>query len=117
MPDSELHILIEKLEAQIEELDEIVEGCRKWILLSKVAMAAGGIWLLANLAGLARFDPALMVLAIAATLGGMVLAGSNASTLRRAGTAIKAAQALRAKAIDEADLSVVGGDPEPRRIQ
>ncbi|MFI4996948.1 MAG: hypothetical protein ACHQAQ_14355 [Hyphomicrobiales bacterium] len=117
MSDSELHILTEQIEAQIEELGEISEGCRKWILLSKVAMGAGGAWLLGNLAGLARFDPALMVFAIAATLGGMVLAGSNASTLRRAGTAIKAAQALRAKAIDEADLSVVSGDPEPRRIQ
>jgi hypothetical protein len=35
------------LEAHIEELTEIIERCRKVIIVSKAAIAAGGIWLLA----------------------------------------------------------------------
>jgi len=116
MSDGELHILVEQLEAQIDELGDIAEGCRKWILLSKLAIGAGGAWLLAVLAGLIWFDPTTMVLAIAALLGGIVLAGSNASTLRRVRTAIATAEALRAQAIDEAKLPLAESASKPREI-
>ena len=47
MADDDLRDQILRLEAQIDELTEIIESCRKVILVSKVAIAAGGIWLLA----------------------------------------------------------------------
>jgi hypothetical protein len=45
-----------RLEAQIDELTEVIESCRKIILVSKVAIAAGGIWLLAFTFGGITFD-------------------------------------------------------------
>jgi hypothetical protein len=116
MSDGELHVLVEELEAQIEGLRDIAQGCRKWILLSKLAMGGSGAWLMAIGAGLIRLDPTMMLLAIAAMLGGVVLAGSNASTLRRTETAIRAAEALRARAIDGADLPTVESGSRPRQI-
>jgi hypothetical protein len=43
MADGDLRDQIARLEAEIEELAKILEGCRKAMLLSKVAIAAGGI--------------------------------------------------------------------------
>jgi hypothetical protein len=44
MADGDLHDQILRLEADIEELTEVIERCGKVILISKVAIAAGGIW-------------------------------------------------------------------------
>jgi hypothetical protein len=109
MSDDELHLLIQELETRIERLGEIAEGCRKWILLAKLAMVAGGVWLVAIVTGFASLDPASMLVAIAALLGGIVLAGSNASTLDRTKATIKDTEALRIQAIDDLQLSAVEG--------
>jgi hypothetical protein len=116
MSNGELHVLVEELEARIESLRDIAQGCRKWILLSKLAMGGAAAWLMATGGGLIRLDPTMMLLAIAAMLGGIVMAGSNASTLRRTEAAIGAAEALRARAIDGADLPIVANGPAPRQI-
>ena len=49
--DGDLHEQILHIEAHIEELSDIIEGCRKFILFSKVAIAAGGILILATVSG------------------------------------------------------------------
>jgi hypothetical protein len=63
MADGDLRDQIARLEAEIEELAKTLEGCRKAMLLSKVAIAAGGIWLLAYF--FMRVDPTTMIGAIA----------------------------------------------------
>jgi hypothetical protein len=80
MADGDLRDQILRLEAHIEELTEVIERCRKTILISKVSIAAGGIWLLAFTLGGTGFDPVAMIGAIAAVIGGIVLFGSNMST-------------------------------------
>ena len=60
-------------QAHIEELTDIIEGCRKIILISKVAIAAGGILILATIIGAVGFDPTVLIGAIAAVIGGMVV--------------------------------------------
>jgi hypothetical protein len=37
-----------RLETEIEELTELLERCRKTILISKIAVVAGSTWLLAH---------------------------------------------------------------------
>jgi hypothetical protein len=41
-----------RLEAGIEDLTELIGRCRKIILISKIAVAAAGIWLLALTIGI-----------------------------------------------------------------
>jgi hypothetical protein len=107
MNHSDLSEQISRLEAQIEKLHGIIERCRKIVLISKVAMAAGATLMLAILLGAVRFDPTAMLLAITAVVGGIVLFGSNNSTSEQTAAALRAAEAQRTELIDRADLRVV----------
>jgi hypothetical protein len=98
------------LEAYIEELADVVESCRKIILLSKFAAGAGGILILATIIGAIGFSATVMIGAIAAVVGGTVVFGSNTSTLNQTTTDMKAAEARRAELISRMDLRLVGDD-------
>src|SRR5262249_1295966 len=97
--NGDLHEQILHIEAHLEELTDTIEGCRKIILISKAAIAAGVIGILAIIAGAVRFDPTVLIGAIAAVVGGMVIVGSNMSTLKQSVTEIKAAETRRAELI------------------
>jgi hypothetical protein len=101
--DGDLHEQILHIEAHIEELADVIESCRKFILISKAAMAAGGTLILAIIIGAVGFDPTVTIAALAA-----VVCGSNTSTLKQTTTAMKAAEAHRAELISRMDLRVVG---------
>jgi hypothetical protein len=106
--DGDRHEQISHIEAHIEELTDIIERCRKIILISKVAIAAGGILILAIIIGAVGFDPTVLIGAIAAVIGGTVVCGSNTSTLKQTMTDMKAAEAHRTELISRMDLKVVG---------
>src|SRR5579863_295166 len=95
MDDGDPHDEIVRLEAQIDELAEKLESCRKFILAGRVAAAAGGVVLAALLFGAIRFDPAVMACAVAAALGGVVVVGSNDSTAKETAREMAAAEASR----------------------
>ena len=106
---------ISRIEAQIEELAEVAERCRKIILVSKVAIATGAGLLLLMILGLFGFSQVAAIGSIAAVLGGIVSLGSNVGTLRQSMAAISAAEALRSELIGGIDLRVVG-DGTMKRI-
>jgi hypothetical protein len=106
--NGDLHEQILHIEAHIEELTDIIESCRKIILISKVAIAAGGILILATIIGAVGLDATVLIGAIAAVIGGTVVLGSNTSTLKQAMTDTKAAEAHRTELISRLDLKVVG---------
>jgi hypothetical protein len=68
------------IEAHIEELADVIESCRKFIFISKVAIGAGGTLILAIIIGAVGLDPTVMIGALAAVIGGAVVCGSNTST-------------------------------------
>jgi hypothetical protein len=111
MNDGDPHDEIERLEAQIEELSARVENCRKFILAGRVAVVGGGVLLAALLLGAIRFDLQLMMLAMAALLGGIVVWGANGSTAKEAASELAVAEANRKALIGLIDLRLVAERP------
>ena len=99
---------ISRIEAQLEELAEVSERCRKIILVSKAAIGSSGALLLFILLGLFGSNQAAAIGSIAVVLGGIVSLGSNVSTLQQTMAAMRAAEALRSDLISKIDLRVVG---------
>ena len=102
---------ISEIEAQIEELAEIAERCRKFILASKAAIAGGAALLLLAMLGLFGAGQSASLGSIALMLGGIVSLGSNVSTLRQTTAAISAAEVRRSDLISGIDLRVVRNAP------
>ncbi len=111
MDEGDPHDEIVRLEARIEQLVARIENCRKFITAARIAVAAGGVVLAAIVFGAIRFDAEVMMAAIAALLGGIVMWGSNASTAQEAAVAIVAAEAERAALIGQLDLRAIADRP------
>jgi len=101
------HDEVARLEERIEELASKIESCRKLILASQVAVAGGTLVLAAMLFGAIRFDPAVMAAAVAASLGGSAVWGSNSSTAKEAAKESASADSDRSALIEKMDLSDV----------
>ena len=102
---------ITRIEAQLEQLAATSEQCRKIIMVSKVAIAAGGAMLLVVILGLFGSSAAVALGSIGAVLGGIVALGSNVSTLQETMDAISVAEALRSDLIGRIDLRVIDDAP------
>ena len=98
---------ISQIEARLEALAESAERCRKIIMVSKAAIAAGALLLLVMVLGLFGSSATVALGSIAAVLGGIVSLGSNTSTLQQTTDAINAAEAHRSELIGRIDLRVV----------
>jgi hypothetical protein len=98
---------IARLESRLEELAEALARCRKIKLISQIAIAGGGIWLLAVTIGVIGFDPMAMMAAISGVIGGTVMYGSNTTTSREIDAAMAEAEARRTKLIGGLELRVV----------
>jgi hypothetical protein len=96
-----------ELAARLEELFEAAEGCRKIIVAARAAVAAGGMLLMFIVFGLLRREPIALVAGLTAVLGGVVLLGSNESTLNEILASIRAHEARRAQLINALGLQMV----------
>ncbi len=100
---------ITHLERRIEALAKVLESCRKIMLVARLAIAAGALWIAATLADLVAFWPFGLVAAICGIIGGIVAYGSNASTARQSRVEMRAAEAERSALIDRMNLKQVVG--------
>jgi hypothetical protein len=107
--DGDLREQIVRLEADIEQFAETIESCRKLILLAKAAVALSAILIVAAVLGVITLDPAVLIGAFGIVLGGVVVFGSNTSTLEQARAATKAAELRRSELIGQIDLRLVEG--------
>src|SRR6267378_4083947 len=110
MDDGDLRDEIVRLEARIEQLAGVIESCRKIIAVSRAAIVVGAILLLAIMLGMLKLDPTMMIAAIAAVIGGIVLLGSNSRTSDDATAALQTAEARRTELIGAIDLQLVADD-------
>jgi hypothetical protein len=106
--ESDLHANIERLEARIDALADIIEGCRKFMLASRIAIAIGVAIPVGMVLGVIAADLAVMIGAVAAFLGGIVFLGSNRSTRDEAQADMREAEAQRADLIDQIDMRLAG---------
>jgi hypothetical protein len=100
---------ISRIEAELEELAEVAERCRKVTFVSKAAIAGGVALPLSMMLGLFGSSQTVAIGSIAAVLGGIVSLGSNDSTLQQTIAAMSAMEALRSNLISKIDLRVVDG--------
>ena len=107
MDDGDPRDEIVRLEAQIEQLAGVIEGCRKIIAVSRAAIVVSAILLLAIMLGVVTLDPTMMIASIAAVIGGIVLLGSNSRTSDDATAALQSAEARRTALIGAIDLQLV----------
>jgi hypothetical protein len=107
MADDDMRDQIVRLEADIEQFADGLDRCRKAMLLSKVAIVAGGALMFVYFLGPISFDPATLIGALAAIIGGVVVFGSNSTTSKQIMAAMKAAETQRAKLIDMIDFRAV----------
>jgi hypothetical protein len=105
---------IARLEAEIEERTEAIERCRKVILVSKIAAAGGGLAIILLLLGIIPSNATLLIISIAAVLGGLVGLGSTSTTAGQLADAVKDAEARRAALIATISLTVVGEETSRR---
>jgi hypothetical protein len=90
---------------------KVAEQCRKIILVSKAAIAAGAVMLLVMVLGVFGSSAAVALGSIGTILGGIVALGSNVSTLQQTMDAISEAELHRSDLISEIDLRVVADRP------
>ena len=101
------HEGIVHLEEHVEELATQIESCRKFILASRNAVAAGGLVLAAMLLGVIRSDLGFMAASVSFLLGGIVVWGLNSSTAKEATKELAAAESERAALIEYINPRVV----------
>jgi hypothetical protein len=92
---------IERLEVQIEELDDAIRRSRHLMRGGEIAAILGALLLAGLLLGLMRFSPILMMLGIGLGLGGIVLAGSSKTSTSELEDRFRKANEARIAAIDD----------------
>jgi uncharacterized membrane protein len=110
-PPPDPHREIALIEQRIELLAEKLEGCRKFVLAARVAMALGAALLVALMFALVRFDGLALTAALVALIGGFVVSGSNRATALETEEQIAASEARRAELIGAIGLRVVSERP------
>jgi len=98
---------ISQLEAEIERLAGVAEGCRKIILIARAAIVIAALMLAVTIFGLIQFDQFITVGSIAAFVSGIVVAGSNVATLRQVTADMRTAVSRRSELIGQLEFSVV----------
>jgi hypothetical protein len=99
---------IARIEEHIAALCDSIVRCRKLALAAKILIAAGATWLALTLFGLVHFVPFMLIAAMAAVIGGIVLAGSNATTWAQIEARLHNSETMRADLIEQLEMRLIG---------
>jgi len=111
MNDELAHSEIARLEERIEELRDAIARCDKLAWGARIAIGGGALWFVLMLLSILMFSPTGFAGAMAALLGGFVLAGSNKTTREQTEEALQAAEDRRRALIDTMRLRLVEAPP------
>ena len=111
--DGALREQISRLEADIERLSDVAQRCRKIAVAAKAAIGAGCVLLASLLVGAIGADALSLMISAILIIGGIVLLGSNDTTLKLMLARIEEAERLRAALISQMELTLV---PETTRL-
>ncbi len=107
MNDELAHSEIARLEERIEELRQALDRCDKLAWAARIAIGGGALWFVLVALSILMFAPAGFAGAMAALLGGFVLAGSNKTTREQTQAALGETEARRRALIDSMRLRLV----------
>ena len=96
---------------RIEELAEALVRCRKFAIAAKIAIIFGALLTVATLLDVLTITPMAMLGGVAALLGGIVVYGSNGSTLDELSKSLHDAEARRAALIGRLDTRLIDVPP------
>lgn len=99
---------IEQMDARIAELRDSVRRSRRLILTGRSGVVLGLVIFAGLLVGVVDFAPTRMIVAIALTVGGVVLAGSSRSSTDELEGALRLVEAERKAAIEGAEFIELG---------
>lgn len=107
MSDDDTRGHLSEIEDRIEQLRDVIESCRKGILVSRSAILLGSLVFFLNLA---VSTPSLILglSAFTAIIGGVVWLGANKTSREQAFAALRLAQSEWQEATDAIDMSIVG---------
>ena len=105
------HEEIARLEQRLESLADDIERCRKLAILAKVMIVGSAAWIAAGVVGLAPFGGIAIMVSIALLLTGLILGGSNRSSLEHVQADIARTEARRNDLIGVIDLRTVRARP------
>ena len=108
MSDDDTQARLVEIEDRLEQLQDLIESCRKGMLVSRIAIVAGGVLFLANLGLIARPSLLIGLSSFTAIIAGIVWLGANKTSREQALAALRLAQSEWRAAIDEIEMSIVG---------
>jgi small neutral amino acid transporter SnatA (MarC family) len=111
--DGALREQVSRLETDIERLSDVAQRCRKIAVAAQAAIGAGCVLLASLLVGAIGADALSLMISAILIIGGIVLLGSNETTLKQTLTRIEDAERLRAALISQMELTLV---PETTRL-
>ena len=111
--DGAMREQVTRLEADIERLSDVAQRCRKIAVAAKIAIGAGCVLLASLLVGAIGADALSLMISAILIIGGIVLVGSNETTLKQTLARIEDAERLRAALISQMELTLV---PETTRL-
>jgi hypothetical protein len=100
---------IERLEAEIDDIQAAIRRSRKLVVAGWACGAAGAALLFGLLLGLVTVTPVRMIVGITAGLGGLVLMGSSVGSTRELELSLKQTDEKRNAAINALEFGPVGG--------
>ena len=102
---------IERLEAEIDELREVIRRSRKLVAAGRACAYAGAALLICQLLGLVTAMPVQMIVAIVVGLGGLVLMGSSVGSTKQLELSLKQTEKERNAAIDALEFVDLADGP------